>query len=102
MVYMTGVNETSVRNVLHCDTRYSGRAAPIGIPIYGPAVTNDLGSAWPLNWHLAGDQKIFPEYQQWPTYENVHQFWNWAVLMEYTVHQSHVSAIYLAGMLDDQ
>ncbi len=100
LVYMTGVNDRSVRNVLHCDTRVSGRAAPIGIPVYGPGLSTDLGNAWPLNWHLAGEQTIYPTYQQWPTYENVHEFWSWGMEMEYTVHQSHVSVIYLAGMLD--
>ncbi|MEM9827360.1 MAG: glycoside hydrolase family 9 protein, partial [Planctomycetota bacterium] len=99
-VYMTGVHPRSIRNILHCDTRFVGRAAPRGIPIYGPARTDRRGDAWPLNWHLATERTIYPQYEDWPGYENVHEYWNWALLMEYTVHQSHAPVIYFAGMLD--
>lgn len=102
MVYLTGLNERSVKNILHCDTRATGHRAPVGVPVYGPGLSTDLGSAWPLNWHLAGDQTIYPAYQMWPTYENVHEYWLWGLEMEYTVHQSCISAIYLAGMLDNR
>lgn len=99
LVYMTGVNDRSVQNILHCDTRYSGVAPPAGIPIYGPALPAP-GDAWPLNWHLHGDQTIYPEYAMWPAYENVHEYWNWGVLMEYTTHQNSSAAIYFATLLD--
>lgn len=99
MPYLTGMHPRSVQHILHCDSRYSGLAAPAGIAIYGPSET-DRGSAWPLNWHLSGEQTIYPEYEYWPPYENVHQYWKWGMQMEYTVHQSAITAIYFAGMLD--
>ncbi|MEM6689234.1 MAG: glycoside hydrolase family 9 protein [Planctomycetota bacterium] len=99
MAFITGLNDASVKNILHCDTRATGHRAPSGITVYGPADTNNRGNAWPMNWHLQGENQIYPAYENWPAYENVHQFWNWGMVMEYTVHQTQISAIYFPAML---
>ena len=100
IVFMTGVNKNSLRQSLHCDTRATGHRSPIGIPIYGPCDTSGRQGAWPLNWHLHGDQTIYPEYATWPALENVQEFWSWGMQMEYTVHQLNVAVIYHTTMLD--
>ena len=97
-VYMTGVHPRGVAHALHCDARYAGVASPVGIPVYGPADPRS-GSAWPLNWPLTKDRTVYPDYQTWPTLENLQGYWAWAEMMEYTVHQSHAPVIYAAGML---
>ena len=97
---MTGLTPTSVRHPLHCDTRFAGVAAPVGIAVYGPAHP-DNSPDWPMNWHLKQPRSIYPTYKGWPTYENYHEFWTWAPMTEYTVHQTIGPVIYHATLLAD-
>ena len=108
LAYMTGLptlptvddSREAVANVLHLDTRFAGRAAPVGIVVYGALPPVRDGNSWPIGTYIKNQQDVHPAYEQWPDYENVHQFWSWPAMMEYTVHQGIASVIALAAEQD--
>ena len=96
--YVTGLHERSPRAILHIDTRAAGRFAPAGVPVYGPTEPNE--GSWPVRAGvLAGEQQLWPLYDYWPASENFHEYWGWAEMTEYTIHQSFTPTLYYAGLL---
>lgn len=98
---LPGVDEswTSVQNILHCDTRFTGRRAPVGVTIYGAVRPTRGGDSWPVNWPLIKEQTLHPQYELWPEYENLQEFWLWGNMMEYTIWQSVGPTIWFAAEL---
>ena len=94
MTLCSGLTERSPENGLHIDSRATGHRLPVGIPLYG--FTQVGGAAWPA-WN--GIVKVHPEYGYWPAYENFHEYWLWAEMTEYTVHQTFTTALYFSGAL---
>ena len=91
----------AVRQLLHIDTRAAGRAAPAGIVAYGTVVPDrNKGDQWPLQWLFVNQQAVAPDYEQWPAYENLHEYWAWPVEMEYTIWGSNGPLLAILAELD--
>ena len=105
--YVTGLSSLDtvdddvrcVRNILHLDTRYAGRRSPVGVVVYGTVIPRRGGDQWPLEWLFVNNQKVHPLYEQWPAYENLHEYYAWPVQMEYTIWESNAALIGLTAEL---
>lgn len=96
-VMMTGLGHTNVHNPLIVDTINGGIPVWPGTPVYG---VHTLGNAeeWITHWFLkpAGTT---------PSFDQVPYLWSWADLpniapfTEFTIHQTHATALFTFGVL---
>jgi len=99
IVWMTGLGDNRVKQVLHLDTWFSNQEEMIpGIIPYGPTYDGWIANNGPWSSEFALE-RIYPEQSLWPPHETWFENRYCPVTNEFTVHQSSAPAAAIFGIL---
>lgn len=99
LVWMTGLGDNHVKQVLHLDTWFSNREEMIpGIIPYGPTYDGWLSNNGPWSSDFALE-RIYPDQSLWPPHETWFENRYCPPTNEFTVHQSSAPAAAILGIL---
>ncbi len=98
LCYTSGLGSRYPENVLHCDARLMGIAAPPGITVGGPlwfGAEIENGS-W---WLKINEPYLHPKPKHWPAMESYLDVWWYAPMCEFTVDSTMARTAYVWGYL---
>ena len=101
IVYMAGLSDRSVKNLLHIDSRLSGQDLPAGYMSYGQFDYHHRKNSkfwmWPITYLLK--DRVHPDVMNWPINEWFFDVYRWPIMTEGTPMEIYGPNGYVWGYL---